>query len=92
MWGGVMWVYEYYFRLTSFYYIFLFIYFLLFLQVQEKDSACHLDGPIRNNTVLERGMLSGKLKTQHGTSGWLSWRDIFILIFSLATNLYGSGR
>ena len=37
-------------------------------KIEEKDNACQLHGKVRNNTVLERGMLSGKLKTQHGTN------------------------
>ena len=35
-------------------------------KIEEKKEECHLDGEIRNSTVLERGMLAGKLKTQHG--------------------------
>ncbi|XP_057309650.1 uncharacterized protein LOC130647712 [Hydractinia symbiolongicarpus] len=36
--------------------------------IEEKKDGCHLDGRIRNSTVLERGMLSGRLKTQHGVN------------------------
>lgn len=32
----------------------------------EKRDTCKLDGSIKNNTILARGMLSGVLKTQHG--------------------------
>jgi len=35
-------------------------------QIEEKKEKCNLDGEIRNTTVLEKGMLSGHLKTQHG--------------------------
>ena len=35
-------------------------------KIEKTTPKCNLDGEIRNTTVLEKGMLSGRLKTQHG--------------------------
>lgn len=35
-------------------------------KIEEKDNVCKQEGPVHNDTVLNRGMLSGKLTTQLG--------------------------
>ncbi|XP_065658327.1 uncharacterized protein LOC100215004 isoform X1 [Hydra vulgaris] len=41
----------------------------------EKKDECSLDGEIRNGTVLEKGMLAGNLKTQHGVNNMTNCID-----------------
>lgn len=35
-------------------------------KIIKKENKCNLYGKIHNSTILEKGMLAGKLKTQHG--------------------------